>query len=524
MTDAVSPTPPSRTGAGVVARLPTGAKLLLFLSAALLPLALIASLAAYQTTRNADLDNRTRLRVAAAEASRTLAIELLGDANAARTALGAIERDPGDAASCARLRGVFAQALSARVQFAVYDAAGRLRCGAAVRPTAPLRENDVTMVIVPHQGIALAVDGAAGRGRADLFFPIGMLEEVSRPTGFEADYALTLRDERDALELRVPRGGRFARRDRLNTTVGIGDLQLQMSAPSAPITSPVLVAMLFPFLMWALAAGLAWFVVDRLLIRPLRGLQRDIDAYQPGSVFDPVALGAFPASEINDLGDSFRKLTRTLVAHEAGLADGLVRQTKLTREVHHRVKNNLQVIASLINFHARGATGAPVQQAYATIQRRVDALAVVHRNHYAELEVNRGLGLRSVLSELSANIRATAPERSAQLGITLEIEPYFVSQDVAVAVAFLVTELVELAMSVQPTAQLRVSLAGAAEPERATLRLSSPALIEGDTLRELLAQRYGRVLEGLARQLRSRLHHDPLLGVYEITIAVLGRE
>jgi two-component system, sensor histidine kinase PdtaS len=524
MTDAAATTIPSRSAPSVVARLPTGVKLLLFLSAALLPLALIASLAAYQTTRNADLDNRTRLRVAATEVSRTLAIELLGDVGAAQTALAAIGRDPGDSASCARVRGVFAQALTAKVGFAIYDAAGRLRCGAAVLQAAPQRENKVTLRVLPGQGIALSVDGQAGRGRADLFFPIDFLEQISRPTGFSADYSLTLRDEDESLELKQSEGPRYGRRDRHNTNVGIGDLQLQMSAPSAPITSPVLVAMLFPFLMWVLAAGLAWFVVDRLLIRPLRGLQRGIDAYQPGSVFDPVAISALPASEISELGDSFRGLTRTLVAHEAGLAEGLVRQTKLTREVHHRVKNNLQVIASLINFHARGAKGLPVQQAYATIQRRVDALAVVHRNHFAEMEVNRGLGLRSVISELSANIRATTPDRAGQVGITLEIEPFFVTQDVAVAVAFLITELVELAMSVTPSAQIRVSLIGTEAPDRATLRLSSPALIEGETLQALLSSRYGRVLEGLARQLRSRLHHDPLVGAYEIAIAVSGRE
>ena len=86
--------------------------------------------------------------------------------------------------------------------------------------------------------------------------------------------------------------------------------------------------------------------------------------------------------------------------------------------MHHRVKNNLQVIASLINFHARGAKSAEASAAYASIQRRVDALAVVHRHHFAEMEENRGLELRSVIGELASNIRATAPERSAGLGIT----------------------------------------------------------------------------------------------------------
>src|SRR3546814_108931 len=111
---------------------------------------------------------------------------------------------------------------------------------------------------------------------------------------------------------------------------------------------------------------------------------------------------------------------------------------------------NLQVISSLINFHARGARSAEVVTAYASIQRRVDALAVVHRNHFAEMEENRGLSLRSVIGELSSNIRATAPDESARMGIVLDVEPFLISQDAAIAVAFIITEIVELAMLCTP--------------------------------------------------------------------------
>jgi two-component system, sensor histidine kinase PdtaS len=234
-------------------------------------------------------------------------------------------------------------------------------------------------------------------------------------------------------------------------------------------------------------------------------------------------LSALPAQEIRELGDTFRALSRTVAIHEAGLAEGLVRQTKLTREVHHRVKNNLQVISSLINFHARGAKNPEATRAYASIQRRVDALAVVHRYHYAEMEENRGVGLRSVLGELASSIRATAPEGS-RISIVLDVDPFYVTQDVAVAVSFLVTELVELAMTCAPEMQLRLSLKPAADPAKAILRLSSRALIDTDHLRGELRDRYGRVIEGLSRQLRAQLQHDPLAGAYEITVAVTGRE
>jgi two-component sensor histidine kinase len=305
--------------------------------------------------------------------------------------------------------------------------------------------------------------------------------------------------------------------------IGLGEIALTTRMRSAPITSPVLVSLILPIIMWAAAAGIGWFVVDRLLIRSLRQLRSRVANFVPGEEIDPGAMHALPAQEIRELGETFRAISRTVAEHEAGLAEGLVRQTKLTREVHHRVKNNLQVISSLINFHARAARSAEATQAYASIQRRVDALAVVHRNHFAELEENRGLSLRSVIGELASNIRATAPDDSP-IGVTLDIAPYLANQDVAIAIAFLLTEIVELAMTVSPTAQVRISIGAAPTDDRAILRVNSPALVDDDRMRALVAERYGRVIEGLARQLRSKLHYDPLVGAYEIAVAVTGRD
>ena len=81
-------------------------------------------------------------------------------------------------------------------------------------------------------------------------------------------------------------------------------------------------------------------------------------------------------------------------------------------------------------------------------------------------------------------------------------------------------------MTCDPAAQIRVAMKPSAESDhRATLRVVSRAFVESDTtLRDLLSTRYGRVMEGLSRQLRSPLHHDPLTGAYEITLAVLGRD
>ena len=75
-----------------------------------------------------------------------------------------------------------------------------------------------------------------------------------------------------------------------------------------------------------------------------------------------------------------------------------------------------------------------------------------------------------------------------------------------------------------PRVQVRVAVKPSDTEDRAVLRVVSRALVDGDELRDLAGTRYGRVMEGLARQLRSKLHHDPLTGAYEIAFAVLGRD
>jgi two-component sensor histidine kinase len=514
--------------AGLLARLPTGAKLFAILSIALLPLAIIAVFATLKTSQSASEEVRARLRVAAAEGSRKLAIELIGDTTALRVAVNALDADPGDAPNCARAQGVFAQQAASGSRFVIADRQGRVLCGGALPPGAIVQDDPgqpVSASIMPGRGIVLSLHGASGASRGSAYFPAAFLSDISRPSGFTPPYEARLLDGSQSLTLdALPSHGPLDRRETERTMLGIGNLTFEMQVRSAPITSPLIIAMLLPLMMWAAAASIAWFVVDRLLVDPLRQLRASVAAYKPGEEIDPAEVRRSPAQEIRELGDTFRIISRTVAAHEAGLAEGLVRQTRLTREVHHRVKNNLQVIASLINFHARGAKSKEATDAYASIQRRVDALAVVHRYHFAELEETRGLGLRSVIAELAASIRATAPPDAGPLGILLDIDPYLVTQDVAVAVTFLITELVELAMSGAGPSQVHIALKPDTTPDRAILHVSAPTLVDSEALHVALAERYGRVIEGLSRQLRSKLHYDPLAGGYEISIAVTGRD
>ena len=135
--------------------------------------------------------------------------------------------------------------------------------------------------------------------------------------------------------------------------------------------------------------------------------------------------------------------------------DALEGQRRLVREVHHRVKNNLQVVASLLSIHGRSADRPEAKAAYSAIGRRVDALSVVHRHHYAEMEENRGISLRPLLTELAADLRSSAPSDARGMRFELNLDSPNTTQDVAVAAAFLLPRLSSSPCCARPTTRSR---------------------------------------------------------------------
>ena len=77
----------------------------------------------------------------------------------------------------------------------------------------------------------------------------------------------------------------------------------------------------------------------------------------------PRKLG--PSTEIQELRDAFARAIARVEDSEAEMTAALEGQRRLVREVHHRVKNNLQVVASLLNIHGRSADTAEARAAYA---------------------------------------------------------------------------------------------------------------------------------------------------------------
>ena len=101
--------------------------------------------------------------------------------------------------------------------------------------------------------------------------------------------------------------------------------------------------------------------------------------------------------------------------------------------------------------------------------------------------------------------------------VDLELDSPWTTQDAAVATAFLVTEIVEFAMLRQPRDLVEIALRRENELA-ATLAISSSVLIPESDPEDIAKVQFERIVEGLARQLRSPL--DRKLGRYAVTLPV----
>lgn len=506
----------------------TGVKMFVILTFALLPLGLIALVASLQAIRTADLEKEALLRVAVTQSARKLSADLQADRTALKLTVNGLALDRVDAGICRRLAFFLGSHGRDGGRFFIYDRTGKRRCGSEVAEprelTASNRFEGKSIELLKTQPYMVSrVVSNNGQLVALAYYSRPQLESIADPATALQNRQLSLSQNGTQLAISSTRDhtppGRILS---LSARLDPPDMLLTMTVRDPPATIARLLSLFLPLVMWFAAAAIGWFVVNRLLIRPLVLLRRAVASYHPGEVMEPLQRVRTPAREILDLGDTFHEISKDVATHEAEMADGLDAQRKLTREVHHRVKNNLQIIASLISLHARSAHEPEAMEAYASIQRRVDALSVVHRNHFAELEVNRGVGMRPLVSELSASLRGTAPAAARRFAIQIDSDNLHISQDVAVPVAFLLTELVELAMMVDPQGNMRVSVRqNEGQDNRARLTIASTGLQTSDKMDALLAERYGRVLTGLSRQLRAPLDHDGVQGSYSIEISFI---
>jgi len=284
----------------------------------------------------------------------------------------------------------------------------------------------------------------------------------------------------------------------LCVTVSIYQNTIQHAAMFLPQQWVVLATPLL-MLLWALVIG--WLIADRILVRPLTNMRAAVEHYGGGGTRFRLATIDWQSAEMAALAVAFDDMAEARARHVVAMDDALEEQRRLTREVHHRVKNNLQIVASLLS-----------------LQARVGALAIVHRWMYDD-ETARGVDLRALVTDLCAGLEQSI---AATIGIsphiTCHVARFFVAQDTAVPLAFLVTELVSLAAAASAPALAEIEVTAVTTGSEATLTIGCKVFCD-DALIDSKSSAV-RIVTGLARQMRAPLRHDPHGCKYTIDFAI----
>jgi two-component sensor histidine kinase len=153
---------------------------------------------------------------------------------------------------------------------------------------------------------------------------------------------------------------------------------------------------------------------------------------------------------------------------ERNISAALEEKQVLLRELNHRVKNNMQVISSLLRIQATAARSPAVRQALTDSLGRVAAMARVHESFY-EAGSRHGLELGGFLGRIAADAAAAyRPDFRRQVEVKVRAEGVTAERDQAVSLGLAVNELV--------TNSLKYAFAGQGE---GSVTVSAQRLADG---------------------------------------------
>jgi PAS domain S-box-containing protein len=169
-------------------------------------------------------------------------------------------------------------------------------------------------------------------------------------------------------------------------------------------------------------------------------------------VFD-VLMGDRRLAVFNDLTERMRS--------EEALRASLAEKETLLKEVHHRVKNNLQVISSLLSLQFRQTGGADPRAFLQDTQNRIRSMAMVHEVLYRSGSISN-VGFSEYVGSLCEHLARSYAAAARGIRLTPRIAGVFLDLDQAIVAGLIINELVTNAMKhafgSRPEGDIRVEL------------------------------------------------------------------
>ncbi|MDX2230071.1 MAG: PAS domain S-box protein [Leptolyngbyaceae cyanobacterium bins.349] len=130
---------------------------------------------------------------------------------------------------------------------------------------------------------------------------------------------------------------------------------------------------------------------------------------------------------------------------ERQLRAALAEKEVLLKEIHHRVKNNLQIVSGLLQLQAQNLNDTRLVQALRESQNRVESMALIHKKLYTSADL-RQIDGADYIQSLAISLLTTYQVSPNQVTLKVEVEPVVFSLDQAIPCGLIINELVSNAL------------------------------------------------------------------------------
>lgn len=197
-----------------------------------------------------------------------------------------------------------------------------------------------------------------------------------------------------------------------------------------------------PLLAWLLALATAWLAMDRLVLRWLDYLGRIAALYASGKLtVQPLRAKQQAPFEINTLADTLEEMAVRIRDRTNRMENALQARDAAMKEIHHRVKNNLQIINSLLSLQGRKLKDKTAIAVLDDARARINALSLIHRSLYEHNDITT-VQTKSFLTDLVSHLDQALGAEDRGIRVESAIEDDRLDADMAVPLALFTAEAV----------------------------------------------------------------------------------
>jgi len=151
--------------------------------------------------------------------------------------------------------------------------------------------------------------------------------------------------------------------------------------------------------------------------------------------------------EIEELGNAFNQMRKNLkdslteneISNEK-IARSLEEKEVLFREIHHRVKNNMQIVSSLLNIQSQNIEDKKYKDLFIDSQNRILSMSFIHEKLY-QSENFAQINFKEYINEIVSNIFSSYSQNT-NIKIDIDVDDIQINMDYAVPCGLIINELV----------------------------------------------------------------------------------